>query len=164
MVIGSSKVSIPLSFPGHPLRYLRLFCSRSGTDHYQGLVTLPCPSLVLESPLAICGLLTLINLILLESLSEKLSISDFLEVLSTDESAVEQVSRAVSNVHDLLIYLNSSDKTLSVWSCSFTLPHPTPRTNSLVPGFRFNFVSSFISFLKNDSFLLVSDLLSSFVV
>ena len=49
----------------------------------------------------------------LEFQSEFVSFSDFVEVLSTDESVVEHVSTADSGVHDLLIHLHSTDKNLS---------------------------------------------------
>ena len=58
----------------------------------------------------------------LEFLSEFVSISEFLEVLSTDESVVEFVSTAAFDVHVFLIHLNSPDKTLTVWSCPSTYP------------------------------------------
>ena len=93
----------------------------------------------------------------LEFLSEKLSISDFLGVFSTDESVVVHVSAANSDVHDLLIYLNSPDETSSTWSCPSIvdfLQHPTPWTNSLVPFFLFDFYQFLIGLLKSDSLLL----------
>ena len=62
-VNGLSNVLTPLSSLALLPRYQRLFHSGRGSDRYQGLFTLPCLSLLLESPPAKCGSPTVTTLI-----------------------------------------------------------------------------------------------------
>ena len=145
MVISSSNVSIPLSFPGHPLRYPRLFRPGSGSDHYQGLGTLPCLSLLLESPLAIGGLLTLISLILCSSSS----LSSCQSLISSKCYQPMSLLWNTSPGQFLMRSIYSFILTPRTKLCPSGLVHlhdqflqyPTPRTNSPVPGFPIQLLS-----------------------
>ena len=105
----------------------------------------------------------------LEFLSEDVSTSDFLKVSSTDGSVVEHVSTAVSDVHNLMIYLNCPDKTLSAWSCPSM--YPISSTSDRFTGqvfllrvFLFDFYQFLIGLLEGDSFLVSPYLLFFFIL
>ena len=102
---SSSNVLAPLLSSSHLQRCQRLFHWRTGSDHYQGLGAPPRPSLLLESPPAVCESDN--SDLVLEFLSEYVSISNFLKVSSTDESTVEHDSAADFDMQDLLIHWSS---------------------------------------------------------
>ena len=165
MVKSSSNVLISLSFPGHLLRCQRLFHSGSGSYHYQGLGTLLCPSLFPESPLAMCGLPILINLIL----GSSSYLSRFQSLIT---SRYHQQMSLPWNPFPRQILMSTIYSSIYTKFCvsglvhlhGHFLRHPTNRPNSLAAGFRFIFYPFLIRLLKGDSPLLSSDLLSFFFV
>ena len=165
MVKGSSNVLITLTFPGHLLRYQRFFHSGSGSYHNQGLGTLLCPSLLPESPPAMCGLPILISLIL----GSSSYLSRFQSLIT---SRCHQQMSLPWNPFPRQILMGRIYSSIYTKFCLSGLVHlhgrfprhPTARPNSLAAGFRFGFYPFLIRLLKGYSPLLSSDLLSFFFV
>ena len=137
MATDLSKVSIPLLFPAHTLRYQRLFHLVRGSDPCQGLDIPPCPDSLLESPLAVCGSLALTVPIL--SSSSCLSRCQFLSSWCCHP----------------LKSLRSSTSTLQISSVPSSHPFELPRQTILHQDL-FNLLTYFILVLKGNVFFCVS--------